>query len=212
MDGFDRIVICSGHDFETLFPEIFSQTPIQKCKLQMMRTTGQVATWRLGPHLASGLTLRHYKSFRQCQSLQALIDRVSCEAPELDRYGIHVMASQDDSGKVILGDSHEYDSDIEPFDAALIDSLMLRELQKIIRLPSWQIESRWNGTYASSLSPTSLKSFHDQTMEQNARCLELLYSLALPDRPIAERRQGQVARVRNLESKAVQLFRQPLPD
>jgi len=148
MDGFDRIVICSGHDFETLFPEIFSRTPIQKCKLQMMRTAGQVATWRLGPHLASGLTLRHYTSFRQCQSLQALIDRVSCEAPELDRYGIHVMASQDDAGRVILGDSHEYDSDIEPFDAELIDSLMLRELQKIIRLPSWQIESRWNGTYS----------------------------------------------------------------
>ncbi len=148
MDGFDRIVICSGHDFETLFPEIFSQTPFQKCKLQMMRTTGQIATWRLGPHLASGLTLRHYASFRQCQSLQALIERVSFEAPELDRYGIHVMASQDDAGRVILGDSHEYDSDIEPFNSALIDSLVLRELQKIIRLPSWQIESRWNGTYS----------------------------------------------------------------
>jgi glycine/D-amino acid oxidase-like deaminating enzyme len=58
------------------------------------------------------------------------------------------MASQDDAGRVVLGDSHEYDSDIEPFDSAEIDRLILRELTQIIQLPSWQIESRWNGTYS----------------------------------------------------------------
>ena len=145
---FDRIVVCSGHDFETLFPEVFRETPIRKCKLQMMRTVGQTGSWRLGPHLASGLTLRHYSSFRHCPTLKSLIERISKETPELDRFGIHVMASQDDAGRVVLGDSHEYDSDIEPFDSAEIDRLILRELTQIIQLPSWQIESRWNGTYS----------------------------------------------------------------
>ena len=59
------------------------------------------------------------------------MERISRETPELNRFGIHVMASQDDAGRVVLGDSHEYDSDIEPFDSAEIDRLILRELSDI---------------------------------------------------------------------------------
>ncbi|MBM4074780.1 MAG: TIGR03364 family FAD-dependent oxidoreductase [Planctomycetes bacterium] len=149
--SFDRIVICSGHDFETLYPSLFSKSPLQKCKLQMLRTVSQPASWKLGCHLASGLTLRHYKSFRCCPSLEQLIDRVANETPELDELGIHVMASQDNLGRIVLGDSHEYGADLEPFDSLRIDELIIRELQKIIQLPDWRLESRWHGIYAKSL-------------------------------------------------------------
>jgi len=153
----DRIIICSGDDLVTLAPDIYAGQAIRTCKLHMMRTHTQSAGWRLGPHLAGGLTLRHYPNFRVCASLQPLIDRIASERPELDRYGIHVMASQNQTGHVVLGDSHEYDDDVEPFDNMEIDRLILRELQRIIHLPSWEIESRWHGIYAKFTQGSSVE-------------------------------------------------------
>ena len=143
-----RILVCGGSDFETLFPQQFKEANVRKCKLQMLRTVPQPSDWSLGPHLASGLTLRHYESFQSCPSLPMLRERIARETPELDRLGIHVLAAQHNAGHVVLGDSHEYDDDITPFDRDEIESLLFRELQKQFSLPSWKIESRWSGVYA----------------------------------------------------------------
>ncbi|MGE3777634.1 MAG: TIGR03364 family FAD-dependent oxidoreductase, partial [Pirellulaceae bacterium] len=90
---YDRLVLCSGADFRALFPDVYEGAGIRLCKLQMMRTR-PVDGWRLKTHLASGLTLRHYQNFEICDSLAKLKQRIAEEFPELDRYGIHVMASQ----------------------------------------------------------------------------------------------------------------------
>ena len=144
----DRIVVCSGSDFETLFPVHYRNAGLRKCKLQMMSTVPQNNGWSLGPHIAGGLTLRHYHSFKDCQTLPLLKNRIANSNPKLDEFGIHVMAAINDASEVILGDSHVYDDQITPFDSAEIDELILDEIQKLIRVPELRIQKRWHGIYA----------------------------------------------------------------
>ena len=144
----DRVIVATGADLKTVFPSVLQQVEFRLCKLQMLRTVPQAVGWQLGPMLAGGLTLRHYPTFGICPSLEALKRRIAAETPELEHYGIHVMASQNGGGEIILGDSHEYDDDIKPFDKAVIEELILRELQQILDLPDWTIQERWHGVYA----------------------------------------------------------------
>ncbi len=143
-----RLWVCAGDDFATLYPEAFRSAGLVRCKLQMMRSAPVDGGWRLGPMLAAGLTLRHYRSFEGCPSLPALRARVAAETPAFDRHGIHVMASQTGRGEVTLGDSHEYGAAIGPFDKAEIDDLVLGYLATFLASPPLRIASRWHGTYA----------------------------------------------------------------
>lgn len=143
-----RAVICCGAEMRSLFPTVLQQSGISQCKLQMLSVRLPSDGWNLGPHLASGLTLRHYRNFDACPGIKQLRQRIADETPELDHFGIHVMASQNNHGDIILGDSHEYGEAIEPFDKAEIDELILRELRKILNLPAWSVFERWHGVYA----------------------------------------------------------------
>ncbi|WP_459557834.1 TIGR03364 family FAD-dependent oxidoreductase [Lacunimicrobium album] len=144
----NRIVVANGAYYKTLYPDQHREERLKICKLQMMLSVAQPQGWHLGPHMASGLTLRHYPAFNCCPSLQQVKQRVAETMPELDRYGIHVMASTTPNGELILGDSHEYGDDIEPFDKSEIDDLIMREINKVIVLSDARISRRWTGFYA----------------------------------------------------------------
>ena len=146
---FDRVTVAGGVESEALYPEVFRRHGLFRCKLQMMRTAAQPRGWRMGTLLAGGLTLRHYANFRICNTLKRLRERIASESPELDRYGIHVMASQNGEGEVIIGDSHEYGEKISPFDKERIHDLILLELKRFLDLPDWSIAERWHGVYAT---------------------------------------------------------------
>ncbi|MBD2460688.1 TIGR03364 family FAD-dependent oxidoreductase [Oscillatoria sp. FACHB-1407] len=144
----DRIFVCSGADFETLYPALYATSGMTKVKLQMMRTAPQSNHWRLGPSLCGGLTLTHYASFAHCPSLPTLKTRIETETPHFPKWGIHVMVSQNASGELVIGDSHEYGLTHDPFDRSEINQYILDYLHGFAQAPSFEIAETWHGIYA----------------------------------------------------------------
>ena len=145
----DIAIVCSGDDFETLFPDVFRSSGLTRCKLQMMRTEPQPGAWQLGPSLAAGLTLRFYKAFQMCATLPKLKERVAREKPEYEKYLIHVLVSQTADGAITLGDSHQYSACVDIFDKPEIDDLILREAETFLQLPDFHVAERWHGVYST---------------------------------------------------------------
>ncbi|MFB6455094.1 TIGR03364 family FAD-dependent oxidoreductase [Chitinophaga sp. Hz27] len=143
----DQVYVCSGADFETLYPAIFADTYLTKCKLQMMRTVPQPGNWQLGPALCAGLTLLHYASFNSCKTLDALKRRVEKEMPEYVKWGVHLLISQNGDGELTIGDSHEYGPDFDPFDKAFINDLILKYMHTFLQAPDVTIKEQWHGIY-----------------------------------------------------------------
>lgn len=144
----DEIYVCSGADFETLYPQVYAKFPIVKCKLQMMRMVAQPGGWRMGPALCGGLSLLHYNSFRSARSWYILNETMQAEYPEYLKWGIHVMAAQNQDGQITIGDSHEYSLTPDPFDKQFINQLIINYLQKFARFRDPAIMETWNGIYA----------------------------------------------------------------
>jgi FAD dependent oxidoreductase TIGR03364 len=143
----DEIYVCSGADFETLYPEVFAANNFTKCKLQMMRLVAQENNFRIGPALCGGLSLTHYKSFEVASSLPALKKLYNETMPEYLKWGIHVMVSQNETGELTIGDSHEYGLVFDPFDKQFINQLITDYLKKFAAFKNWQMVQSWHGIY-----------------------------------------------------------------
>ncbi|HEY2649843.1 MAG TPA: TIGR03364 family FAD-dependent oxidoreductase [Puia sp.] len=142
----DLIVICSGSDFRTLYPEEFEKYPLTKCKLQMMRLMEEGSA-RIGPALCGGLSLIHYPSFKAAASSASLKKYFEETMPEYLKWGIHVMVSQNHTGLLTIGDSHEYGLSPDPFDRQYINDLILKYLDQFTVLKNPRLVETWNGVY-----------------------------------------------------------------
>lgn len=143
----DEIYVCSGADFETLYPEIFVGNGFTKCKLQMMRLVAQDNNFRIGPALCGGLSLTHYKSFEVAASLPALKKQFQQSHADYLKWGIHVMVSQNEAGELTIGDSHEYGLVFDPFDKQFINQLVTDYLKQFAVFTNWQMVQSWHGIY-----------------------------------------------------------------
>lgn len=163
----DNIFICSGSDFQSLFADEFRESNLVNCKLQMMRTTAQRKSFSLGPTLCSGLTLRHYASFRSCRSLGVLKERFHREMKTYEKWGIHVMVSQNQQNQLIIGDSHEYGYTFEPFIKKEINDLIINYMKRFLNVHPLTIEETWYGVYAKNPAGT----FYVSEPDKNVRII-----------------------------------------
>ncbi len=151
----DKVFVCSGADFETLYPKIYDQQPIMKCKLQMIKAVSD-RTIDLGPSLCAGLTLRHYEAFAACPSLMKVDDRYDQESKLYKQHGVHVLLAQNQFGEFIIGDSHHYSKTVEPFDAEEVNSIIMEYLKSFVDLGTLTITERWNGVYPKIKGSTNM--------------------------------------------------------
>jgi FAD dependent oxidoreductase TIGR03364 len=143
----DIICICSGADFETLYPEKFAEFQLTKCKLQMMRFVSAEEQFRIGTSLCGGLSLIHYESFKTAPSLPLLKERYQNELSNYLRLGIHVMVSQNGKGELTIGDSHEYGLTFSPFDETHVNDLITSYLKTFAITGNWKLIQSWHGIY-----------------------------------------------------------------
>ena len=148
----DRIYICSGADFQTLFPEEYSKYPLMQCKLQMMRLASGTTSWKLGPALCGGLSMLHYASFQSAPSIATLRAMYEREFPEYLRWGINAMIAQNGAGEITVGDSHEYGHQLDPFDRSFLNEMVLNYLERRLKLDDWHVTSTWHGIYAKMMN------------------------------------------------------------
>ena len=153
-----RALVCSGSEFQVLYPELFANSDLTAVKLQMMRLKPQAVT--LNGNILTGLSIRRYESFSQCPSWSDIKSREP-EDSLWKRWGVHILFKQEADGGIILGDSHEYasarESDQLGFDIlGEINSYMIGEAQKIFDLPSWDVESSWYGVYCQTNEPAGI--------------------------------------------------------
>ncbi|UVM22182.1 TIGR03364 family FAD-dependent oxidoreductase [Pseudomonas wadenswilerensis] len=142
-----QVVVCSGHDYQTLLAEPIAALQPQVCRLQMLRTRPRFKL-DLQHALLTGLSCVHYGAFADLPQAQTLKAQLQANSPHLLEHGIHLLISPTPHGELIIGDSHAYGSDASPFNAEQVDNWMI-ELAEQTLGGRIEVVERWQGVYGS---------------------------------------------------------------
>ncbi len=147
-----KVLICNGHEFRMLYPELFAQSGLVVSKLQMLQTIA-FPDLNMKGNILTGLTIRRYESFQHCPSYADLTTPVHYE--ELKKWGIHVLFKQALDGSVVVGDSHEYAGAGQVDDLGYhindyINQLIINEAKRIVTFPVEKMQQSWAGFYSQT--------------------------------------------------------------
>jgi D-hydroxyproline dehydrogenase subunit beta len=147
----EKVIICSGYEAGILFPEIIKNSGLVISKLQMLKTDPIVDQQLLG-NILTGLTIRRYEAFEQCESFKNL--SILPEIQELVDWGIHILFKQAMDGSIIVGDSHEYAAindrhTLGLADKTYVNNLIINASEKILKFTiKDKIAQTWSGRYS----------------------------------------------------------------
>lgn len=143
----EHIIVCSGHDYQTLLAEQITELNPQICRLQMLRARPQI-NLNLQHALLTGLSCVHYGAFADLPEAAPVQAQILRESPHLHEHGIHLLISPTPHGELIIGDSHHYGSDPSPFNAEQVDNWLIELAEQTLGCKV-QVVERWQGVYGS---------------------------------------------------------------
>jgi FAD dependent oxidoreductase TIGR03364 len=144
----DRIAVCPGDDFNTLYPELLGKLSLTRCKLQMLRLADP--GFRLPAAFMSDLGLARYQGYADLEEAAPLKARLALEQAEHLKHGVHLIVVQSADGSLVVGDSHHYAATPDPFSHEAVDALILEEFRAALGFEPPRTLERWMGTYASA--------------------------------------------------------------
>jgi FAD dependent oxidoreductase TIGR03364 len=144
----ERIIVCTGGNFDTLFDSKITHPDITLYKLQMIKTESFPGGLRVGPSLVAGNLLIYLESFEGCSSIRTLRHYIQSSQPESDKYGIQTMIAQNWEGELIIGNSTEAGSGFTPFNSQNINHLLITSAKKLLKGGVPPVKYTWNGYYA----------------------------------------------------------------
>ncbi|OZI48109.1 TIGR03364 family FAD-dependent oxidoreductase [Bordetella genomosp. 5] len=143
-----HVFVCPGHDYLTLWPELFAPLDLEVSRLQMLRVAFAGQGFALDRPLLTGLSCVHYGAFSDLPSAVRLRQVFEERSPFLMREGIHLLVSPTPHGELIVGDSHRYGADAPPFNDEAVDDAMLALASQALGAPLRVLE-RWQGVYGA---------------------------------------------------------------
>lgn len=151
----EKIFVCSGHDYQTLLSDEIKKLDPIVCRLQMLR----VQTERnigLEHALMTGLSCTHYGAFADLPEALILAEEIKVQSPLIDQYGIHLLITPTPYGDLIIGDSHEYGLNAQPFNSEEVDNLLIELTENTLGCQI-EVKERWQGVYgAKGKEPISI--------------------------------------------------------
>ncbi|MCO4856625.1 TIGR03364 family FAD-dependent oxidoreductase [Herbaspirillum sp. WGmk3] len=158
----ERVVVCSGHDYLTLFADRLQPMNLKQCRLQMLRLKTEEAV-PLTHAVLTGLSCTHYGAFSDLPTARAVHAEIEANAPLLNKHGIHLLVSPTPYKELIVGDSHHYGTDSPPFNSEEIDELLIGLAEHTLA-SRVQVIERWQGVYGSKgPGPFSALAIDDHT-------------------------------------------------
>jgi FAD dependent oxidoreductase TIGR03364 len=142
----ETAIVCPGDDFSTLFPDRIAAYRLRRCRLSMLRLASP--GFRLPAPVMSDLTLVRYEGYAALPEAEALRQRLSVEQAAHLANGVHLIIVQSADGSLVVGDSHHYQDQPQPFAPAEAETCILDEFQRATGLIPPAVTERWVGTYA----------------------------------------------------------------
>jgi D-hydroxyproline dehydrogenase subunit beta len=145
----ERIVVCTNHDVDRLFPEVAERAGVVRCRLHMMRADVDLR-FPLTVPLFTGWSLLRYAGFAAMPSAPALRESLRSSLPAGIDWDLNHMVTSPFDGSLIIGDTHRRDVDASPFQDEAGFDLVLTETRRLFGVDSVRVRERWQGVYASA--------------------------------------------------------------